>query len=148
LEEKAPATAVKSAEEPAEDLDLVFDDQPSARAANAKPTPPSENQEHIMLDIETLLEEGEEQKPAAAATEELDLDFAPGPARANASDLEIEIEPVDDGSTLRLRLPAGGHSGRPPSLQRAWRQRRLHQRSRQGRTRPMNSPRTNSLRPA
>ena len=106
LEEKTPATAVKSAEEPAEDLDLVFDDQPSAAAANAKPTPPSENQDHIMLDIETLLEEGEEQKPAAAATEELDLDFAPGPAPANASDLEIEIEPVDDG--LDTEAAVGG----------------------------------------
>ncbi|MGE5259226.1 MAG: DUF3426 domain-containing protein [Hyphomicrobiales bacterium] len=95
LEEKTPAAAVKSAVEPAEDFDLVFDNEPPA-AANAKAAPPSKNQEDLMLDIETLLEEGEEQKPAAAATEELDLDFAPEPVRANASDMEIEIEPVDD----------------------------------------------------
>lgn len=96
LGEKTPATAQKGADKPAEDLDLVFDDEPSA-AASAKPAAPSENQENLMLDIENLLEEGEEQKPAAAATEELDLDIAAGPARAQANDLEIEIEPVDDG---------------------------------------------------
>jgi pilus assembly protein FimV len=97
LEEKTPATPVKSAEEPTEDLDLVFEDELPAAAANANPVPPSKNQEDLMLDIETLLEEGEEKKPSAAATEELDLDFASEPVRANASDMEIEIEPVDEG---------------------------------------------------
>lgn len=96
LDEKAPATAEKGTEEPAAELDLVFDDQPPAAPATAKPEAPSGNQENLMLDLETLLAEGEEPKPAAAATEELDLDIAAEPTRAQASDLEIEIEPVDD----------------------------------------------------
>jgi len=96
LDEKSPATAVKGAEKPAQEIDLVFDNEAPAPAAGAKAAVPSENQENLMLDIETLLEEGEEKKPEAAATTELDLDFDREPARPEASDLEIEIEPVDD----------------------------------------------------
>jgi hypothetical protein len=96
LEEKTPAAAMKSVEQPADELDLVFDDEPTAAAADAKPAPPSDDQENLMLDIETLLEDGEEQKPAAVPTEELDLDLAAEPPGAKGNDLEIEIEPVDD----------------------------------------------------
>jgi hypothetical protein len=95
LDETKPETAAEGAKEPAQEVDLVFDNEAPAAVA-AKPAVPSENQENLMLDIETLLEEGEEQKPAAAVTTELDLDFAAEPARAEASDLEIEIEPVDE----------------------------------------------------
>jgi predicted Zn finger-like uncharacterized protein len=96
LDEKKPAAGGKVAPQPAQELDLVFDNEAPAAAAQVKPDAPSEPQEDLILDIETLLEEGEEQKPAAAATQELELDFAAGPGRAEASDLEIEIEPVDD----------------------------------------------------
>jgi hypothetical protein len=55
-----------------------------------------------MLDIETLLEDGEKTdapaaQPLAEATEEFDLNLEGEPALAAAGDLEIEIEPVDDG---------------------------------------------------
>lgn len=95
LDEKQPADAVQAAEQPAQELDLIFDNEAPAAAAEAKPAAPSEPQEDLMLDIETLLDEGEPQKPAAAATQELELDFGAEPERAESSDLEIEIEPVD-----------------------------------------------------
>jgi predicted Zn finger-like uncharacterized protein len=102
LDEKPPAIAAAGAEKPAEELDLVFDDEPQAAAVKTEPTPPSQLQEELMLDLETLLEADEEKKPetqktAAEVTDELDLEFAAGSGRDEAGDLEIEIEPVDEG---------------------------------------------------
>lgn len=102
LDEKAPVAAAAGAQKPAEELDLVFDDEPQAAAVKTDETPPSEPQEDLLLDLETLLEADEEKKPgvqktAAEMTEELDLEFAVSPGRDEAGDLEIEIEPVDEG---------------------------------------------------
>jgi hypothetical protein len=53
-----------------------------------------------VLDLESLLEEGEQKEkavaaaPAAEATDELDLDFADAAPPAQASELELEIEPI------------------------------------------------------
>ena len=102
LDEKAPVAGKESAEKPAEELDLVFDDEPQAVAAKTEETLSPEPQEDLLLDLETLLAADEEktpeaQKTAAEMTDELDLEFAAAPGRDEAGDLEIEIEPVDEG---------------------------------------------------
>jgi predicted Zn finger-like uncharacterized protein len=101
LEETAPVAAAASPEKSTEELDLVFDDEPPAEAAQKEKFSPPEPHEDLMLDLEALLEADEEekpevQKPAAKITNELDLDFAAAPGRTDDGDLEIEIEPVDD----------------------------------------------------
>jgi predicted Zn finger-like uncharacterized protein len=105
LEEKAPVTAAAGAEKLDEELDLVFDDEPQAAAAKKEETPPSESQEDLMLDLETLLEADEETKPvaqktAAEMTDDLDLEFAAASGKDEAGDLEIEIEPVDEAVAM------------------------------------------------
>lgn len=110
LDEKPPVAAAADAEKPAEELDLVFDDEPQAAAAKTIEALPSESQEDLMLDLETLLEADEETKPAAQKTaaemtDELDLEFAAASGRDEAGDLEIEIEPVDEA--VAMPAPAG-----------------------------------------
>ena len=71
-----------------------------------------------MLDLESLLEDGEQKEKAAAkapvgeSTDEFDLDFAETAKPMESSDLEIEIEPVDEATDAHAPLRAARGRGR------------------------------------
>ncbi|MBI5580190.1 MAG: zinc-ribbon domain-containing protein [Deltaproteobacteria bacterium] len=93
-EDKPVAAAT---DESLEDVDLVIEDMPAA----------AESGEDLMLDLETLLDEGH--GPASAgkpdkATEELDLEVVPAEG-LDSTDLEIELEPEAAVPPVH-RLPA------------------------------------------
>jgi predicted Zn finger-like uncharacterized protein len=100
LEETPPPDA-HEAVGPIAELDLLAEEaQPPASPAT--PTLPAEATDDLMLDIETLLEDGAKtdvsaEQPPAETTEAFDLDLVAEPAQSAAGDLEIEIEPVDEG---------------------------------------------------
>lgn len=98
------AEAPKPAAEPVPELDLIFDEAPAQAASAAQPEEQASDDD-LMLDLESLLEEGEPGDKAstvapAESTEELDLDLT-GATPAESGDLELEIEPVAEASDLR-----------------------------------------------
>jgi len=110
LDEKAPVAGKESAEKPAEELDLVFDDEPQAVAAKTEETLSPEPQEDLLLDLETLLAADEEktpeaQKTAAEMTDELDLEFAAAPAGTKPAIWKSKSSRWTKGSTARFLLP-------------------------------------------
>jgi predicted Zn finger-like uncharacterized protein len=107
LGEPGADTAKPAPAEPASELDLIFDDADTPAAAAAPPEAPAPSEDDLMLDLESLLEDGEQQEKAAApaeSTEELELDFAGADQRAESSELDIEIEPVAETSDLYAPL--------------------------------------------
>ena len=93
-EEKPVAAA---AGESLEDVDLTIEDAPATAGSD----------EDLMLDLETLLDEGA--VPASAGkpdedSEALDLDIVPAEARGSSTDLEIEFEPEANVPPVK-RLP-------------------------------------------
>jgi hypothetical protein len=111
LEETPAAPPAEGVAEIAPEIDLVLDDdQPAAGVVQAPLT--AEAPDDLMLDIETLLEEGEktqvlaEQRPAEAAME-IDRDLFAEPAPAADEDLEIEIEPAEEAEAPATLEAAG-----------------------------------------
>jgi hypothetical protein len=89
--------------EAAPGFDLIFDDAAPSGAAAAQGSAPETSQDDLLLDLESLLEDGERDDSAAdespsGSTDELDLDFA-GDAKHESSS-ELEIEPVDEASDI------------------------------------------------
>lgn len=83
-QEERPAAA--AAGESLEDVDLVIEDMPATAGSD----------EDLMLDLETLLDEGHGPVSAGKpdeASEALDLDVVPAEMRGSSTDLEIEFEP-------------------------------------------------------
>ena len=93
-EEKPVAAA---AEDSLEDVDLTIEDMPATAGSD----------EDLMLDLETLLDEGHGPAPAEKpdeASEALDLTVVPAEARGSSTSLEIEFEPEADAPPVK-QLP-------------------------------------------
>ncbi|MDO8943057.1 MAG: zinc-ribbon domain-containing protein, partial [Desulfobacterales bacterium] len=76
----------EAAGESLEDVDLVIEDTPATAGSD----------EDFMLDLETLLDEGQGTVSAGKpdkVSEDLDLDIVPAAARGSSTDLKIEFEP-------------------------------------------------------
>jgi hypothetical protein len=105
LGEPAAAAATPSAGEPPTDLDLIFDEPPAAAGAARSPAA-ADSEDNLVLDLESMLEDGDQREKAGAAetaagaTDDLELDFADAAPSAQASDLEIEIEPVSEATDI------------------------------------------------
>jgi hypothetical protein len=111
LDEKAHAAGSADIKEAAEGIDLVFDEPPQAESVETESKAFSSIEEGLMLDLEKLLEEDEEKKPAtpeieAQATDEMDLRFATEPIRDSGGGLEIEIESVADSGDFAGGQPS------------------------------------------
>ena len=104
LGEPAAEAGKPSPGEPSADLDLIFDEPSPAGADEAQAAAAAQPEDDLVLDLESLLEDGEQKDKAAAeppvgeATDEFDLDFAETAKPMESSDLEIEIEPVDEAT--------------------------------------------------
>jgi hypothetical protein len=109
LDKEEPPPEDKEAAETAEDFGLLFDEESEAVLRTTQPA--DGTQDELMLDIETLLEDGAEKaaeadKTAIETGEEIDLDITVEDAPAMADDIEIEIEPVTDEMEAELAAAA------------------------------------------
>ena len=94
-QEERPVAA--AAGESLEDVDLTIEDMPATAGSD----------EDLMLDLETLLDDGHGPAPAGKpdeASEVLDLTVVPAEARGSSTDLEIEFEPEADALPVK-QLP-------------------------------------------